>query len=57
MAILSATDTTPRKASNGTTICNMTLATSDVVCSYHYSNKIFTDTTMIAGDASMPAKD
>ena len=30
---------------------------SDVTCSYHYSGKIFNNSTMIAGNASMPTHD
>ena len=29
----------------------------DVTCSYHYSNKIFTNTEMLAGNAEMPTHD
>jgi hypothetical protein len=59
VAILSASDTaeprTPRKASDGVRDCTEALALTDVVCSYHYSNKIFQDAVMIAGNASMPS--
>jgi hypothetical protein len=58
VAILSATGTnnprTPRNTSGGTT-CNATNALTNVECSYHYSNMIFEDAEMIAGNAEMPA--
>ena len=49
VAITSSTDRTPKTGcTNGTT---------DIACSYHYSGKIFTDTVMKAGNASMPTQD
>lgn len=46
VAIYSATDTSPRKDSNGN-LC--TDGTQDVVCSYHYSGKVFYNGVMRAG--------
>ncbi|MDR2190102.1 MAG: hypothetical protein LBP53_02720 [Candidatus Peribacteria bacterium] len=54
MAIISATSTAPRTSSNATT-CTMAIAATDVVCSHHYSNQIFTDAVMKAGNETMPA--
>ncbi|MDR0651023.1 MAG: hypothetical protein LBG59_06615 [Candidatus Peribacteria bacterium] len=60
VAILSASDTanprTPRQASDGTTPCTEALALTDVVCSYHYSDKIFSNAIMLAGNTEMPSK-
>ncbi|MBO6145400.1 MAG: prepilin-type N-terminal cleavage/methylation domain-containing protein [Bacilli bacterium] len=48
VAITSASDITPKAGcSNGT---------SDIACSYHYSNKIFTDAIMKAGNEEMPSR-
>lgn len=46
VAIYSATDTSPRKDSNGN-LC--TDGTQDIVCSYHYSGKVFYNGVMRAG--------
>ncbi len=35
--------------------CTEESAKTDITCSYHYSNKIFTSTNMIAGNAEMPS--
>src|SRR5574344_1404292 len=49
VAITSASSTSPKSGcSNGT---------SDIACSYHYSGLVFTNTNMIAGNASMPTHD
>ena len=53
IAIKSESDLSPRTDSHDT-VCNTN--TTDVVCSYHYSNYIFKDTNMIDGDSSMPNK-
>lgn len=53
VAITSASDRTPRKASNGTTTCAN--GTTDIVCSYHYSGLIFKNTQMLTGNVSMPS--
>ena len=49
VAVTSASDSTPKSG--------CTDGTTDVSCSYHYSGKIFKDTRMIAGNASMSSKD
>ena len=46
VAITSSTSRTPKSG--------CTDGTTDITCSYHYSGKIFTETQMIAGNASMP---
>ncbi|MBQ3310211.1 hypothetical protein IJG73_02115 [Candidatus Saccharibacteria bacterium] len=46
VAIESATSLTPRLDSNGIRCVD---GTTDIVCSHHYSNKIFTNTVMIDG--------
>jgi len=47
VAIANATTNAPKSGcTNGTT---------NTACSHHYSEKIFTDTTMLAGSASMPS--
>jgi hypothetical protein len=56
VAITSASTLTPRNDTNGTQ-CSATSAASDVTCSYHYSDLVFSNTNMIAGDASMPTHD
>jgi hypothetical protein len=56
VAISSSTSLTPRNDSSGTQ-CTETSAASDITCSYHYSGKVFTNTEMIAGNASMPTHD
>ena len=49
VAITSASDTSPKTGcTNGTT---------DVTCSYHYSGKVFTNTSMRDGASSMPTHD
>jgi len=49
IAITSQTDITPKSGcSNGTT---------DISCSYHYSNKIFTNPDMKAGNEKLPTHD
>lgn len=49
IAITSQTSTLPK------TGCS--LGTTNINCSYHYSGKKFTNTTIIAGNASMPTHD
>lgn len=49
VAVTSSSDSTPK------TDCDT--GTSDLTCSYHYSNKVFSNPTIIAGDASMPTQD
>lgn len=49
VAITSSTDRTPK------TGCAS--GTSDITCSYHYSNKILESTVMISGNAEMPSID
>ena len=49
IAVTSSTDTTP--------LINSTSTTIDVSYSYHYSGKIFTNTSMIYGSDSMPTHD
>ena len=53
VAVKSVTLTTPRNDSLGNE-CTKTTASSDITCSYHYSNLIFTNIKMTAGNASMP---
>lgn len=48
VAITSATSTSPKSG--------CTTGTTDIKCSYHYSGKVFTNTKMISGTASMPSK-
>lgn len=55
IAITSQTDISPRKVNN--TICDDTLASSNIECSYHYSGKIFSNTVMADGDDEMPTHD
>ena len=47
VAIESADSLTPRKDSSGV---QCTDGTTDILCSYHYSGRIFTNTTMIDGN-------
>ena len=49
VAIKSESDTSPKD--------NCTTDTTDVTCSYHYSDYIFTDTTMVGGGGTMPTTD
>jgi predicted small secreted protein len=56
VAITSASSLTPRNDANGSQ-CTVTSAASDITCSYHYSGLVFTNTNMIAGNASMPTHD
>jgi len=51
IAVTSRTSLVPRKNSNGI-ICQNN--TDDVECSKHYSGKVFSNTTMIAGNETMP---
>ena len=53
VAVTSQFDLTPRKDSTEVNQCED--ETTDIVCSYHYSGKIFTNTQMIAGNAKMPS--
>lgn len=46
VAITSSSSRTPRNNSSGSKCAN---GTTDIVCSYHYSNLIFTDTLMVDG--------
>lgn len=46
VAVMSASDTSPRKDSNGN-LC--TDGTTDIICSYHYSGKVFFNGVMRAG--------
>ena len=48
VAIKSANDTSAKDG--------CTNGTSDIACSYHYSNKIFTDAIMKAGNEEMPSR-
>jgi hypothetical protein len=52
VAVISSASNAPRQSSTGTTCAN---GTSDIMCSYHYSGRRFTDTQMIAGNSTMPA--
>ena len=54
VAIKSITDTTPRLDDNEE---QCLMGTTDIVCSYHYSGYIFTDTKMISGNAVQPTHD
>ena len=53
VAIISKDSTTARNDQAGA-IC--TNGTTDITCSYHYSNKIFTNTKMLSGQDKMPNK-
>ncbi len=53
VAITSNNSLTPRNNSLGSP-CTESNAIHDVKCSYHYSNKVFTNTQMIAGIGNMP---
>ena len=48
VAITSESDITPKSG------CS--IGTSDIACSYHYSNKIFTDTVVLSGVQEMPSR-
>jgi hypothetical protein len=56
VAVESSTSTTPRYQSNGSTRCTNSNATTDLVCSLHYSGLVFVPctTSMIAGNSVMP---
>ena len=54
VAVTSQTVLTPRLGSNNEQCAN---GTTDIVCSYHYSEKIFENTVMLAGSEEMPAYD
>ncbi|MBQ8132213.1 MAG: InlB B-repeat-containing protein [Bacilli bacterium] len=47
VAITAESDTTPRNDSNGSQCSD---GTTDITCSYHYSNYVFTDTKMVDGN-------
>jgi hypothetical protein len=53
VAILSASNTTPRAGSGGQ-LCTSSAAATDVLCSHHYSEKIFFNGVMKAGNEEMP---
>ncbi|MBP3765829.1 MAG: prepilin-type N-terminal cleavage/methylation domain-containing protein [Bacilli bacterium] len=53
IAITSASNLSPRKNSSNATCAS---GTTDITCSYHYSNNIFKSTSMIDGNSSMPNK-
>ena len=56
IAVLSATNSNLRKDSNGDT-CTTLIASNDVTCSIHYSEKIFTDIVMENGSHVVPTHD
>ncbi len=49
VAIAANGDSTPRLSSDGVTPCDEVLSLTDSICSVHYSGKIFTNATEIAG--------
>ena len=53
VAISAIDDLTPRLDSNNIQ-CTNESALNDITCSYHYSDKIFSDTIMKAGNEEMP---
>lgn len=56
VAITSSSDLTPRLDSNNVQ-CTDASALNDITCSYHYSNKIFTNTVMTAGNEKITEPD
>lgn len=56
VAITSSSSTTPRNDSIGTQ-CTMISALEDITCSYHYSNRVFTNTVMKSGGEALPTYD
>ena len=53
VAVKSATDTSPRLASDGSTVCTAVLAETDEKCSEHYSEFVFHNTAVQRGDETM----